>query len=165
MRKWLNINTFGALEALLSEFAGFGDTGRYTPIRLFAGIMAGVTTDDQDRRVAALLDDGVSYRQVAALLGMSLGAVQRAARRARGLLPASRAAVADPIVELLTFADMAHLRVSARGELSMLDRYRMLGLPEGSAAGDAARALFDHGRGGEALDRWMRVVSQAAGRR
>jgi hypothetical protein len=119
-----------------------------TPIRGFAAIMAGVIPDDQqlqDRRVAALLDDGVSYRRVAALLGMSLGEVQRAARRARELL-ALRVAVADPIVELL-----------APGELSMLDRYRFLGLPATSEAGRAARDLFDHGRGGEAFDAWMRV--------
>jgi methylmalonyl-CoA mutase cobalamin-binding subunit len=85
------------------EFAGLGDTGRYTPIRVFAGgIMAGVMPDEQelqDRRVAALLSDGTSFRQVAASLGLSLGAVQRSARRAREL-PASRVAVADPIVEL-----------------------------------------------------------------
>jgi hypothetical protein len=30
----------------------------------------------QDRRVAAFLKEGLSYRQVAAMLGMSLGAVQ-----------------------------------------------------------------------------------------
>jgi transposase len=64
--------------------------------------MAGVMPDEQelqDRRVAALLSDGTSFRQVAASLGLSLGAVQRSARRAREL-PASRVAVADPIVEL-----------------------------------------------------------------
>jgi hypothetical protein len=149
------------------EFAGFAGAGRYTSIRLFAGIMDGVTADGQelqDRRVAALLDEGVSYRQVAAQLGMSLGGVQRAARRARELL-ASRAAVADPIVELLTPADLARLGVSAadvaagESELSMLDRYRFLGLPQASAAGEAARDLFDHGRGTGPFAKWMHIGS------
>jgi len=35
------------------------------------------------------------------------------------------------------------------------DRYRVMGLPVGSAAGDAARALFDHGRGSNAFTAWM----------
>jgi hypothetical protein len=77
--------------------------------------MAGVIPEEQelqDRRVATLLGDGVSFRQVAALLGLSLGAVQRSARRAREL-PASPAVVADPIVNLLTPADLEQLgRVS-----------------------------------------------------
>jgi hypothetical protein len=30
-----------------------------------------------------------------------------------------------------------------------------MGLPVGSAAGDAARALFDHGRGSNAFTAWM----------
>jgi hypothetical protein len=33
-----------------------------------------------------------------------------------------------------------------------LDRYRMFGLPAGSAAGEAARRLFDHGRGAVPFD-------------
>lgn len=85
-------------------------------------------------------------------LAEALGGVQRAARRARES-PVSRVAVADPIVELLTPADMEHLGVSAAdagGELSMLDKYRILGLPP-SEAGHAARQLFDHGRGADAF--------------
>lgn len=119
----------------------------------------------QDRRVAAFLHDGVSYRQVAASLGMSLGAVQRAARRARES-SASRVVVTDPVLELLTPADMARLGVSAAdvaaGELSMVDRYRVLGLPETSEAGRAARDLFDHGRGGEAFTAWMHTEARAS---
>lgn len=112
----------------------------------------------QDRRVAALLGDGVSFRQVAALLGLSLGAVQRAARRARSARSAG-SATDDPILESLAPAEAAYLGLSAEvvaaGELSRLDRYRILSLPAGSAAGDAAREMFDHGRGGEAFDAWM----------
>lgn len=112
----------------------------------------------QDRRVAALLGEGVSFRQVAALLGLPLGVVQRSARQARALTP-SRVATADPIGALLSPADLEHLGVSAVDGLSMLDKYRFLGLPEGSAAGEAARRLFDHGRGSDAITAWMRVSS------
>ena len=56
----------------------------------------------------------------------------------------------DPILALLTEADVAVLGVSAgdvAAELSALVRFRLMGLPAGSAAaGNAARALFDHGR-------------------
>jgi hypothetical protein len=64
----------------------------------------------------------------------------------------------DPIVALLSESDMARLAVSARdvaGRLSVLDRYRLFGLPAGSAAGDAARALFDHGRGADTWGEWL----------
>jgi hypothetical protein len=42
-------------------------------------------------------------------------------------------------------------------ELSTSDRFRFMGLPAGSAASDAARKLFDHGRGEEAFTRWIHV--------
>lgn len=53
---------------------------------------------------------------------------------------------------------MARLGVSAAGVaagLGAMERFRVLGLPAGSAAGDAARALFDHGHGGEAWSGWL----------
>ncbi|ASW90734.1 hypothetical protein A5626_08330 [Mycobacterium marseillense] len=75
------------------------------------------------------------------------------------LLAGSRAAVtldhsADPILSLLSSDDLAHLGVTpadVAGGLNTLERYRFLSLPAGSAAGDAARRLFDHGRGEDAF--------------
>jgi hypothetical protein len=43
--------------------------------------------------------------------------------------------------------------------LSVLERYRIMGLPPESAAGDAARRLFNHGRGGDAWTVWLRAGS------
>ncbi len=109
--------------------------------------------DDSDRRVAALLDkEGMSFRGVAALLGMSLGAVQRAATRARkAAVSAELAAVpSDPVLSLLSPDDVKRLGVTAAdvaGGLSKLARYRTLGLPRGSAAGAAARRLWDRQEG------------------
>ncbi len=90
---------------------------------------------------------------------MSLGAVQRAAARVRqARVSAELTEVpADPVLSLLTAGDVEHLGVSATdvvGGLTPLDRYRVLGLPAGTA-GDAARALFDHGRGAEAWHAWL----------
>ena len=45
--------------------------------------------------------------------------------------------------------------MSSAAEMSVLDRYRMMGLPESSEAGCAARELFDHGRGAAAFDAWL----------
>jgi hypothetical protein len=42
--------------------------------------------------------------------------------------------------------------VSSVANMSVLDRYRLMGLPEASEAGCAARELFDHGRGAAAFD-------------
>ena len=72
-------------------------------------------------------------------------------------IAAVAAVPADPIVALLTEADMAHLGSAGDvvGGLTALERYRVLCLPAGSAAGDAARALFDHGRGGDAWREWL----------
>jgi hypothetical protein len=67
-------------------------------------------------------------------------------------------ALADPVLALLTEVDLEHLGVSAAevaGGLTALDRYRIMGLPPDSAAGDAARGLFDHGRGGDAWTAWL----------
>ncbi|OBF18010.1 hypothetical protein A5725_20040 [Mycobacterium kubicae] len=59
------------------------------------------------------------------------------------------------ILRLLTERDLKRLKVSpaevSRG-LSALDKYRVLALL--SPAGDAARGLFDHGRGCKAFSRW-----------
>ncbi|MCV7309032.1 helix-turn-helix domain-containing protein [Mycobacterium paraffinicum] len=108
----------------------------------------------QDRQVAALLDDGVPYRQVAAQLGLSLGAVQRAEKRYRAAADTVESESSDPVLSLLTQADMRRLGIAELGELDALVRFRFLSLPVGSGAGDAARALFDHGRGSEAFAEW-----------
>lgn len=39
--------------------------------------------------------------------------------------------------------------------MSVLGRYRLMGLPEVEEAGCAARELFDHGRGAGAFDAWL----------
>ncbi len=60
----------------------------------------------------------------------------------------------DPIVALLTEADLAY-GVDVAAGLSALQRYRLMGLPVGSAAGDAVRLLFDHGRNTAAFNEWV----------
>ncbi|OBF70498.1 hypothetical protein A5750_23285 [Mycobacterium sp. 852002-51613_SCH5001154] len=118
--------------------------------------------DDRDREVAELRAEGYTFRRIAETLGRSLGSVQRSWRRAQVQKAADGgdgvAAADDPILYLLTSDDLAWLRVMpsevAIG-LSALERYRFLGLPAGSAAGDAARAMFDHGRGEAAFTEWV----------
>jgi lambda repressor-like predicted transcriptional regulator len=125
------------------------------------GLLLGHTLafmDDRDQQAAGLRAEGYSFRAIAKRLGMSLGAVQRALQRAEkapAVTPSSVAAGGDPVVALLTNDDLAHLGVSAGDVLNALDRYRFLGLPEGSAAGDAARRLFDHGRNDAAFTAWL----------
>jgi hypothetical protein len=41
------------------------------------------------------------------------------------------------------------------GGVAVLDRYRILGLPAGSKAGDACRRLFDAGRGEAVFTAWL----------
>jgi transcriptional regulator with XRE-family HTH domain len=117
-----------------------------------------------EKRIRALRAQGLSIREIARELGLSRMRVQRvlASSPAVPLVPAdgdSASVAGDPVVSLLTDADLARLGVSravmAAGELDALTRYRMLGLPAGSAAGEAARTLFDHGRGGQAWDAWL----------
>jgi hypothetical protein len=115
------------------------------------------------QQIRALKAEGFSVREIARELGLSRMKVHR---MLAALPPADignspnieTAVPADPTVALLTEADMAWLRVSAaevsRG-LNALERYRIMGLPAGSAAGDEARALFDSGRGEEAFIRWL----------
>ena len=102
--------------------------------------------DISDRRVVSLLDeDGLSFRQVAALLGCRWGRCSGRRHRVRqARVSAELTEVpADPVLSLLTAGDVEHLGVSATdvvGGLTPLDRYRVLGLPAGTA-GDAARAV------------------------
>lgn len=97
-----------------------------------------------------------------------LGGVQRALDRVEKAASPSAVVVADdagesddPILSLLTPLDVKRLGVTAedaaRG-LSPLDRYRVLGLP--SAAGAAARELFDSGRGQAAFTSWLRPAGE-----
>jgi DNA-binding CsgD family transcriptional regulator len=116
-----------------------------------------------DRRALALIEDGVSYRQVAKTLGLSVPGVQRAVKRARVAAGVGAPGGGDPIISLLTSEDMAELGVSAAdvaAGLNPLQRYRVMYLRP-SAAGDAARELFDHGRGGEAWGAWVRANADA----
>jgi transcriptional regulator with XRE-family HTH domain len=102
---------------------------------------------------------GESVRQIAAAMELSKSYVHKILARLRSVpdQPVGDGC-SDPIVALLTEQDLAHLGVSAAdvsSGLSALERYRILGLPAGSAARDAARELFDHGRGGDAWRQWM----------
>lgn len=107
----------------------------------------------QDRQVVALLGE-MSYRQVAAHLGMSLAGVQRAEKRYRQGSPAEVGSV-DPVVSLLTGPEMTRLHITPYDiGVDALTRWRFLGLGADSAAGQAARAMFDHGRGGEVFAQW-----------
>jgi hypothetical protein len=118
-----------------------------------------------EQGIRALRAEGFSVREIARELGLSRMKVHR-------VLMASAAAAADepppvpvvsddPILALLTEADMAWLGVSAADAAAGLDplqRYRMLGLPAGSKAGDAARKLGDHGRAGDAFAVWLHAA-------
>jgi DNA-binding CsgD family transcriptional regulator len=105
--------------------------------------------------------EGFSVREIARELGLSRMKVHRALS-ASPAAPAADAVPAvsdDPIMSLLTEADLECLGVSAADlvvGLSALDKYRCLGLS--SAAGERARALFDHGRGRDAWSRWLHAA-------
>lgn len=120
----------------------------------------------RDAEIARLRGEGVSFREIARRCGCSLGSVQKAVARINKRWASSAATAVhdesarstDPILRLLTAEDMQRLKVTAEEVslgLSPLDRYRILGLPQGSGAGDAARVLFDHGRNAEVFDAWM----------
>ena len=114
-----------------------------------------------EERIRALSAEGLSIRQIAAELRINRGKVHRVLAASTDASSGSAVAAVDtvdPILLLLTEADSAHLGFSAddvAAGLSMLERYRVLGLPSGSAAGEAARALFDHGRGEDAFSDWL----------
>ncbi|EJO88055.1 hypothetical protein MCOL_V214034 [Mycobacterium colombiense CECT 3035] len=135
---------------------------------------------ERDAEIARLREQCVSFRGIAERLGCSLGSVQKAVGRinrrsasAPSAPVVSVSSPADPILRLLSPDDLCRLGMTAqeveRG-LDSLTRYRFLGLPEGSLAGDRARALFDHGRNAEEFTVWMeggttgRAVSTAASR-
>jgi Helix-turn-helix domain of resolvase len=125
------------------------------PAVLFADAMM-VAVEHQIRAMRA---EGFSVREIARELGLSRMKVHRK------LIASPAVPVpADSVLAVLTEPDRAHLGVTAgavAGGLSKLDRYRMLGLPQGSAAGDAARRLFDHGRGGDAWGAWLDAGTDA----
>jgi Homeodomain-like domain len=112
-----------------------------------------------EQQIRALKAEGFSVREIARELGLSRMKVHRvlaappatAVPVSAELSESGQSHVApDPILSLLTEADMAHLHVEAADVAAGLDaltRYRMMGLPPGSAAGDAARALFDSSSG------------------
>lgn len=109
-------------------------------------------------------EDTSSYRQVADYLGLSLVAVQRAEKRHKAAAQTVEVDVDDPIVSLLTDADMKCLHMTPYDvSLDTLQRCRFLSLPPDSAAGQAARGLFDHGRGLEVFAVWC-WVDDPAGR-
>jgi hypothetical protein len=107
---------------------------------------------------------GESVRQIAAAMELSKSYVHKILARLRSVpdQPVGDGC-GDPIVALLTDADLAHVGVSAAdvsSGLSALERYRIMGLR--SAAGDAARELLDHGRGGDAWAQWLAAGADAA---
>ncbi len=113
-----------------------------------------------EERIRALSAEGLSIRQIARQLGINRGRVQRMLAASPPPARSGSTVVAldsDPITSLLTAAEWARLGVSGGGArgLNVLERYRLMGLPVGSAAGDAVRLLFDHGRNTAAFDEWV----------
>jgi hypothetical protein len=109
-----------------------------------------------------LAADGWSVRAIAKELRVNRGKVHRVLMAHRGgaaVVDPANASVAeeDPILSLLTADDLRRLGGVSRAQvavgLTTLERYRILGLQ--SPAGDACRALFDHGRNAEVFDAWM----------
>lgn len=100
--------------------------------------------------MAELLGEGLSFRQVAELLGLSLGAVQRAKSRAEkdGVPPvpgvpvpaAAAAGEVDPARPVLSDAELAYLgwsREHVAGGLNALELYRLQALGSYRDAGVA----------------------------
>ena len=109
-------------------------------------------------------DEGFSVREIARELGLSRMKVHRVLMAS----PTVPSVSDDPLVALLTEADVAHLGLSAAdvaGGLNALQRYRMLGLPTGSAAGDAVRALAYRRGGEDGFGAWLHTGAAAGPQR
>jgi hypothetical protein len=125
-----------------------------------------VPDDARDALIWERHSRGESVRQIAAAMELSKSYVHKILARLRSAPDQPGGdGCSDPIVVLLTEQDLAHLGVSdadVSNGLSALERYRILGLPAGSAAGDAGRTLFDHGRGGDGWAQWLAAGADAA---
>lgn len=114
-----------------------------------------------EERIRALSAQGLTGRQIARQLGINRGRVQRLLAASPPPARSGSTVVAldaDPITSLLTAAEWGRLGVSGDGGgrvLNALERHRLMGLPVGSAAGDAVRLLFDHGRNTAAFNEWV----------
>ena len=125
-----------------------------------------VPDDARDALIWERHSRGESVRQIAAAIELSKSYVHKILARLRSVpdQPVGDGC-GDPILVLLTDQDLAHLGVSdadVSNGLSALERYRILGLPAGSAAGDAGRALFDHAHGGDGWAQWLAAGADTA---
>jgi hypothetical protein len=121
--------------------------------------------DDRDREVAGLRVEGYSFRQIAQMMGMSLGAVQRALRRAQqqpqdldddddvARFPLD-VVDDDPVptgsvrfTGVDEFDERIEVFTDERGQrFDLLDLYRHGPVDGGALFGDACRQLEDAGR-------------------